>query len=170
MPNLIASQTLSSSTATFSFSSIPSTFTDLFVVGSLRCDESSFTNEQIRIRFNAVSTASYYFGTIRGDGSAATSSRGDDLTSGFVGLMNTNATTTNAFSSFVISIPSYRSSIPKPSSTFTAMEDNATVAYTTSLSNLALINAPITSITFTTANSRNFVSGTSFYLYGQKNS
>jgi hypothetical protein len=170
MPNLISSQTLSSSTLSFSFNSIPTTFTDLLIVGSVRVDESSFTNEQIRIRFNGVSTSSYSHTFLRGDGSGMASANGSSQTSGYVGLMNTNATTSGAFSSFNIYIPSYLSSISKQTSTFAAMENDASTAYTTMFSNLAAITAPITSITFTTANAKNFVSGTSFYLYGIKNS
>jgi hypothetical protein len=170
MPNLISSQTLSSSTASFSFNSITDTFTDLLIVGSIRVEEGSFTNEQIRIRFNGVSTSSYSHTFLRGDGGGMNSARGSSQTSGFVGLMNTTATTSNAFSSFSIYIPSYLSSTSKQTSTLAIMEDNGTTAYSTTLSNLAAISAAITSITFTTGNARNFVSGTSFYLYGIKNS
>jgi hypothetical protein len=170
MPNLITSQTLSSSTTSFSFTSIPATYRDLFVVGSVRCDEPSFTNEQIRVRFNSLSTTIYSNTFIRGDGGSVNTSSADTQTSGFVGLMNTDATTSNSFASFRIYIPAYLSSNSKQTETFTAMENNATTAYTTSLANLTAVTAAITSITFTTSNAKNFVSGTSFYLYGIRNS
>jgi hypothetical protein len=140
MPKLINSQTLTSSTTTFSFSSIPATYQDLLIVASIKTDESSFTNEQIRIRFNGLSTSIYSNTSIRGDGSGTT-----------------------------IYIPSYLSTSSKQTATFTAHEMNGTTAYTTSLANLTGLTSAITSITFTTLNTKNFVSGASFYLYGISN-
>jgi len=169
MPKLINSQTLTSSTTTFSFSSIPATYQDLLVVASIKTDESSFTNEQIRIRFNGLSTSIYSNTSIRGDGSGFTSSRQSSQTSGYVGLMNTNEGVLASYSSTTIYIPSYLSTASKQTATFTAHEMNGTTAYTTSLANLTGLTSAITSITFTTLNTKNFVSGTSFYLYGISN-
>jgi hypothetical protein len=170
MPKLITSQTLTSSTTSVSFNSIPATYQDLLIVASIKCDESSFTNEQIRIRFNGLSTSIYSNTSLRGDGSSVTTSRASSETSGFVGLMNTNEGVLAQYSSTTIYIPSYLSTSVKQTGTFTAHEMNGTTAYTTALANLAQVSAAITSITFTTANGRNFVSGASFFLYGISNS
>jgi hypothetical protein len=167
---LITANTLTTPTASVTLSAIPSTFTDLVLKGSIRCDESSFSNEQIRIRFNSLSTSIYSNVFARGDGSGSASALSSSETSGFVGLMNTDATTSNTFSNFEIYIPSYLSSVSKQTDTYTAMENNATTAYITALANLTATSAAITSLTFTTSNARNFVSGSSFFLYGIKNS
>ncbi len=78
----IATTTLGSAAATYTFSSIPATYTDLVLiaVGTTTTDGASLT-----IRFNADSTSNYSTTVVRGSGSSATSARGTFNTSLFLG-------------------------------------------------------------------------------------
>jgi len=91
-------------------------------------------------------------------------------TSGYIALINASNATSNVFSSGEVYIPNYTSSTQKPSYGFSAAEDSATPAYLTLTANLGTATTAISSITFLSINSNNFVSGSSFYLYGIKNS
>ena len=74
--------------------------------------------------------------------------------------------TANTFSNAELYIPSYTASQNKPASFFGAQEDNSTTANIFLLANLAQITATISSIGMVLNSSANFVSGSSFYLYG----
>ena len=174
MPNtytLISSNVLSSSAASVTFSAIPSTYTDLVILYSARTDLSS-SGDAVNIKFNGSSVAEYSYTTIRGNGSTATSFRSSSDTR----LTITNAgadgatATANTFGSVEIYIPSYTASQNKPSSVFAVQENNATGAFINPIANLWSNTSAITSIAFTSDNAANFVSGSSFYLYGIKNS
>jgi hypothetical protein len=169
---LISSTTLTSSVATVTLSSIPSTFTDLVVKFMARTDASGFTNDPMGLRFNGVTTSNYAYTFLRGDGSGSgtTYSPMTTETSGYVALINASTATSNTFSNGEVYIPNYTSSTQKPSSAFTAMENNSSTAYVTVTANLGTATTAISSITFLSRNGANFISGSSFYLYGIKNS
>jgi hypothetical protein len=85
MPNTydaIATQTLGSSTSTVTFSSIPSTYTDLVLVVS--AVENS--NAPVYLRVNGLTTSIYSNTWMRGDGSTASSSRYNTAALGGSGL------------------------------------------------------------------------------------
>ena len=75
--------------------------------------------------------------------------------------------TSNTFATAEIYIPSYRVSQHKQISMDSATENNATTAYRAVDAGLWRSTAAITSIEL---DGSNFVSGSSFYLYGIKNS
>jgi len=166
---LISSNVLSSSAASVTFSAIPSTYTDLVIRGSSRIDGAS-TASNLGFYLNSTQGTSYSFILLRGNGATASSS----ISSG-VGYMRTTtspgtAATTNTFSNFEIYIPNYAGSTNKPVSGFGVGENNATTAYIDVFANLGSVTSAITSITLYDLNSYNLVSGSSFYLYGIKNS
>ncbi len=68
----IASTTLGSANATITFSSIPSTYTDLRIVMTYT---TSISGEDARVRFNSDTGTNYSITRLRGTGSAANSSR-----------------------------------------------------------------------------------------------
>jgi hypothetical protein len=77
--------------------------------------------------------------------------------------------TADTFTPIEIYIPSYQANQNKPISIFDAHETNATTAYIEANAALWSNTAVISTITLT-ANTGNFVSGSSFFLYGIKNS
>jgi hypothetical protein len=110
----------------------------------------------------------YLFGI---SGITPSSSLQGNRTSAAIYYQNTSNDTANTFSNSEIYIPSYTISQNKPISGFFVTENNSTAADAASINTAAQLwrnTAAITSITFTAGS--NFVSGSSFYLYGIKNS
>lgn len=164
---LISSTTLSSSQSTITFSSIPSTYTDLVIKASTR--DSSLSNAgAIAMRFNS-STTNYNGRIIYSDGSTATGSFLSGLYYGWAGTVNNANYTANTFSNHEIYIPSYNSSTAKPYSVSSVVETNANLAeYLVSTAGL-WNGSEITSIVLTVSNGSSFASGSSFDLYGIEN-
>ena len=73
----ISTQTLGSTTATVTFSSIPQTYTDLVLIISAA---SSVVQDPI-IRLNSDTASNYSFTTLTGNGTSASSARGSNQTS-----------------------------------------------------------------------------------------
>jgi hypothetical protein len=172
---LISSTTLSTTTANVTFSSIPSTYTDLVLRTSTRADFDYTNSKLYQIYINGDNSNFYYSATVlNGNGSSASSIKNQNPGSataydGVYVIGSTLSTdTSNTFASAEIYIPSYRASENHPLSSFSATENNGTTAYVSSLAGLMRIASPITSIGIQAV--INFVAGSSFYLYGIKNS
>ena len=160
---LIASNTLSTSTATVTFSSIAATYTDLVIKASVRCDRSSPNYGDFSVRFNG-STTGFTQKNVFGDGSSTGSS-----TSTYTGIDSAFATA-STFSNLEIYIPNYTSANNKSFSIDNVTENNATEVRTVLSAGLWSNSAAITSIEMLEINSTNFVQYSTFYLYGIKNS
>jgi hypothetical protein len=168
---LISSQTLASSAASVTFSSISATYTDLVLRISARADAATPT---VYLNFNGDTSASgtlYSHTYIRGNGSTATSSRASSNTTVEIfGGNNQSTYTANTFSNMEIYIPSYTTTTSKPMGIATVAEDNNTTAnFVNATAGLYRNSTALSSILIASA-SGNFVSGSSFYLYGIKNS
>lgn len=165
---LIASNTLTSSAASVTFSSIPNIYTDLVLRISARSDRT--TSDAFTIQFNSDTSTNYSITRLVGTGSASSSSRTTSdvyLSSGLIDWANATA---NTFSSNEVYIPSYLVSQNKPVGVFSVQEDNATAAGMHVTAGLWRNTAAITSIVLAPSIGPNFVSGSSFFLYGLKNS
>ena len=165
---LISSNVLTSSAASVTFSSIPSTYTDLVVRFSTRTDEAGQTRSSVILKLNGT-TANYSYTRLIGNGSAASSSRVSSGLEFDVGDTSGAAGTSNTFGSGEIYIPSYTVSQNKPLASYLAQENNTTSAFIRTYANLWSNTASITTLEISTPGG-NFVSGSSFYLYGIKNS
>ena len=165
---LIASNTLSSSAASVTFSAIPGTYTDLVLRASIRSTEAS-TGKAIRIEFNADSSAIYSVTRINGSGSAASSSRRTDYSfiDGYTADADNN--TANTYSSLELYLSNYTSTKNKLMSIFHAQENNTTAAEMNAIAGLYGNTSAITSIKLNFA-SLDIKAGSSFFLYGIKNS
>lgn len=121
------------------------------------------------VKFNG--TSANYSGTVlNGDGASATSWNWISSTLGIAAEnINSGGSTTNSFTSYELYVPNYLVSQNKPTSGITAFEQNSTTAYLTAVAGLWSNTAAITSIAFSLT-SGDFASGSSFYLYGIKNS
>lgn len=163
----IASTTLSSSTASVTFSSIPATYTDLVLRCSARSNRASNILDNMLYEFNS-STSNFSATRLLGDGSNATS----NLVTTNVSQIRLNASnsTSNTFTSFELYIPSYTASQNKPFSSFSALENNATEAHLAGIASLWSNTAAITSIKLSPQNGTSFLSDSTFHLYGIKNS
>ncbi len=167
---LIASNTLSSSAASVTFSSIPSTYTDLVLKISARTT-STGTQDTFAMQFNNT-TANYSIIYIEGTGSSVSSGGLFNATTRTDVTVTGNGSTSNTFSNIEIYIPSYTVSQNKPSSVFSVNERNASSAIMQVTANLWRNTATISSIKLDalTYSGYNFVSDSSFFLYGIKNS
>jgi hypothetical protein len=169
---LISSQTLASTAASVTFSSIPATYTDLVLRVSARDTTTSAIIGGTTFTFNGSSGSLYSITKLIGDGGTASSSRRSNITSDEFYYPGANAgMTANTFGSVEIYIPSYTASQNKPFSTFAVTENNSGTAGDTEIdawANLYRDTAAISSIVINAY--VNFAIGSSFYLYGLKNS
>jgi hypothetical protein len=168
---LISSNVLTTTAASITFSSIPATYTDLVVRASVRCDGTGFpdTNDNLRFWFNNSLTAIYSNTTVEGNG-ASTASSSNTLS--FIKgnyAANGSTSTSNTFANIEMYIPSYTVSQNKPLSLISAQENNATTAYIVATAGLFRSTTAISRIDIDSQNGNNFVSGSSFYLYGISN-
>lgn len=170
----IASTTLGSSQTTVTFSGISSSYTDLLVKWSTRTDRSGFPSDQMTFRFNNVTTNNNYgFTNLNSSGSSRSSSSSGNV-SYIEGGNGANAptSTANNFSNGEIYIPNYvLSSVSKPVGLYVVTENNASTSNGLSIvSGIFLPTSAINRIDIGTLFGTNFVAGSTFYLYGIKNS
>jgi hypothetical protein len=158
---LIAHQELSGGQTSIEFASIPATFTDLILVGSLRIT-ADFVGRDLNILFNGLST-NHSSRTLFGSGNA----RGSFTSTSNLLIQATNAVqaTTNTFSNFQLYIPNYRIANAKNFSLTSVNENNATEAYQILQAGAWNSTSAITSITLTPP-AGTFVLGSSVTLYG----
>ena len=143
---------------------IPSDYTDLLIVCSLRGNAASAYNDSF-IQINGDTSTAYSARALNGDGSSATSSStSGNANSGRIGFSVGNTATASTFGSMQIYIPNYRSSVAKSISTEAATENNGG-AYMNINAVLYTGTSPITSLSinglFTS-----FVQYSSATLYG----
>jgi hypothetical protein len=167
---LISSNVLSSSAASVTFSAIPSTYTDLVFRISARGQRAIYI-DTLKIQFNSDSGTNYSSRLITGTGTSASSFGNANETSLALNPIVGDGATANTFSSTEIYIPNYNSTGSKPLSVITHTENNsANDYYMRALANLYRGSSGISSVVFTPEIGPNFVAGSSFYLYGIKNS
>jgi hypothetical protein len=156
----IAEQTLGSAAATVTFSSIPSTFTDLVLVCNI-LGSGGTADSNAALRFNGDTGSNYSRTTLAGDGSSAASFRSSNATRGLLQATGYYSTTP---ATIISHIQSYSNSTT-----------NKTVISRASLStwsaeatvNLWRNTSAVTSITLVLATGT-FAAGSTFSLYGIK--
>jgi hypothetical protein len=173
--SLISSNVLSASAASVTFSAIPSTYTDLVLRISARSADSGFYPIYTRPNGSSANGSFTQLFALKGE-TTVQSWRPSGLGI-YAGNITGSISTANTFGSVEIYIPSYTVSQNKPISFVGAAESNISFAGTGD-SNSGMLDtaaalwsntAAITSLQLLPASST-FVSGSSFYLYGIKNS
>jgi len=167
---LIASNTLSSAAASVTFSSIPATYTDLVLRYSAR-GAASGTLLNLELIFNGVTSNQYSTTLLYGGlGSTVDTLRDTSRANALRQYITGNSSTANTFNSGEIYIPNYLGSTNKPFSSLSHTEQNDTSNWIAAVSaNLWTNTSAITSITLT-GSATNINTGSSFFLYGIKNS
>lgn len=163
---LIASNSLTTTATSVTFSSIPSTYTDLIIKLSARKDN---TNTLFYVRFNGDSSTLYSETSLIGDGGGGETSSGTSGVAQWNPRIALSNESSDTFSNSEMFIPNYTASQDKVGNTTDVTENNGTTAYQEMSAQLYRSNTAISSIEFSTV-SGNFVSGSSFWLYGIKNS
>lgn len=171
MPNtyeIISAVTVGAGGAsTISFSSIPSTFTDLCIKVSSR---SSSNNDRriLFIRFNG-STSGYNDRTIRGY-NATIASQNDNGGNNSIAIYDMPAAnaTASVFGNIEIYIPNYTSSTNKSISADGVGETSGPLAVAAFTSGLSNVTSAISSISLFLDGTGDFVQHSTAYLYGIK--
>lgn len=167
---LIASNVLSTSAASVTFSAIPNTYTDLVLKCSVRNDT---TTNQFFLELNGNTSTQYSMTGLAGY-STSTDSWMFSTTSNpqnyFARLYTSRSSdTANTFGSTEVYIPNYNGSTNKPLSIVSNQESNSdTLVWVSATAGLYVNTTAITSLKCIAPT--NFVSGSSFFLYGLKSS
>jgi len=169
---LIEAKTLTISTATVTFTSIPATYTDLCLVISARTDTAGEV-ALICIDFNGDTTDANYatkrlFGAGSGNASSDSSFR-----SGYsigAGVSSASGATANTFGNSSCYIPNYAGSTAKSFNVDSVAENNASTAYVFLMAGVWSGTAAITYFSLYPEYGTTFDAGSTFYLYGIKNS
>lgn len=151
----IATNTLTANAASVTFSSIPGTYTDLVLIIVGNAGGSTAAT----MRFNSDSGAVYSNTFFQGDGSSAASFRDSNVTSNWAGSFYNTSTPTVARHNIMnyANTTTFKTSI---------LRADYSAGYTAEAVQLYRSTSAITSITLATGS--NFLTGTTFTLYGIK--
>jgi len=156
----IATQTLGSAAYTVTFSSIPSTYTDLVLV--INATTTANTKNPV-FRFNGSTATDYSYTDLSGNGSAASSTRGSSqnaIYAGVVGISGGNESTIIANIMNYANTTTNKTALIRTSSAFNSVYVTAGLWRST---------AAITSIDILTLSSgQDWSIGSTFSLYGIK--
>ena len=152
--------------ASVTFSSIPSTYTDLCMKYSLRLDSNPQSNAwcSITVGLNG-SSSSFTYRMVYGTGSSAASQTGTTE----IAWVDSSVATANTFGNAETYFPNYAGSNNKSFSTDFVQEHNSSSAIAGLVASLWSNTAAITSITLSPP-SGNFAQYSTAVLYGIKNS
>jgi hypothetical protein len=159
----IATTTFGSAAASYTFSSIPSTYTDLVLVGNFALASAS---NALNLQFNSDTATNYSVTTLYGDGSAAASTKSATRNTIPVSYY-VCASTTLGESALIVSVQNY-SNATTYKTTLGRMNRGSASNYPGAESTVGLwrSTAAITSITISSA--VNISVGSTFTLYGIK--
>jgi hypothetical protein len=146
------------------FSAIPSTYTDLCLVYSIRVNS---TNDLFIMSFNGTTTG-YSNKWLYGNGSSASSGGGSPYER-LVAWVDTTDNTASTFGNAQTYIPNYAGSTYKSYSTDFVSENNATGAEAGFVASLWSNTAAITSIKIEHTAGSNILQHSTAYLYGVSN-
>lgn len=170
---LINSNVLTSSQTSVTFSSIPATYTDLVLRASIRHNGTGGNVWFVGAQFNAVTGSVYSDTFLVTDGSSVipTGNTNETAFGVHAGTQVQNNYTADTFSNTELYIPNYTSSLNKPWASHLISENNATTYnYLGFCAGLTRTTEAITDILIKPNGSvGGFTAGSSFYLYGIKN-
>lgn len=161
---LIATETLSGSQATISFTSIPSKYTHLQVRGHIRTDRAANAQDLFKMQFNSDTTeTNYRYQYITGDGS--TNTVVTNPTSA-IGIASSATATAQIFAPFVVDILDYKNTNKNKTSYCISGTDQNGSGQIQHYVHLWKDNSAITTITFLPNLGSNLVQYTKISLYG----
>jgi len=166
----IATFNIASNTATVTFSSIPSTYQHLQVRIMSRCTRAA-ANGNLNIQLNSDTGANYASHELSGDGATALATGATAQTAPSISRSPGTSVTANIFAGTIIDIHDYASTTKyKTLRSFYGYDNNSgsVIGNVGMRSVLWLNTAAINTLTFTSASSSSFTSGSVFSLYGIK--
>lgn len=158
----IATQTLTTSAASVTFSSIPATYTDLVLVMN---PAASSNADNILIQFNSDTAGNYSSTEVSGNGTVASSTRVSNSSS--INITNRIGTTTTLGGLVVTcQIMNYANTTTNKTVLVRASQAGDTYPGTSAAVGLWRSTSAITSIVVKQSGSPNFITGSIFTLYG----
>jgi hypothetical protein len=153
----IATTTLGSAQSSYTFTSIPSTYTDLVIIANTK--NTANNGDEIGIQFNSDTGTNYSRTRLYGTGSSAASDRATNTNKG---ALQINSTTN--FTPLIAHVQNYANSTTYK----TVISRGTSSDYVSVYVSLWRNTAAITSITLLPDSGTTFTSGCSFTLYGIK--
>lgn len=161
----IATQTLGSAAASVTFSSIPSTYTDLIFIANTKASTATDVQE-CYLQFNSDTATNYSLTRLYGTGSSALSGREINITKiDNIRLPGSNSAST-VFGNMIANIQNYSNSTTNKT-TILRMNAETTNGQVGAIVGLWRSTSAISTILFAPT-SGNFVAGSTFTLYGIK--
>lgn len=161
---LIEARTLTTSTASVTFSSIPGTYTDLVLVTSLRNVAGTSGDQSLDLEVNGDTATNYSFTQLYGNGTLASSNRVSSTTDySSAGRVADGGTASGTFSVNITNLLDYSNATTYK--TFISRQNTAG-NYVVISAGLWRSTSAITSIKLTDNSGSNFASGSTFKLYG----
>lgn len=163
-------ETLTSTSASLTFSSIPSTYDDLMIIGSAKSDQTSngsVAGNSLYIRFNGVSTSTYGYGYWGTSGAGHESNLQTSSSSIRVTGCATSQSSNTGWGHFYILIPGYKQTTSQKNLLYQAGFASASQGAFIAAANWNSTSA-ISSILLGAVYG-SYVSGTSMTLYGISN-
>jgi hypothetical protein len=158
----IATTTLSSAVASYTFSSISGTYTDLVLVANVQLTSSG---QSLLYQFNSDTATNYSLTILKGNGTSATSDRRSTINYQIGAGWDAGLPTSSSFATAIINIQNYSNTSTYKTSL--ARGSNAAGGDVTAAVNMWRNTAAITSLTLYTG-SGNLATGSTFTLYGIK--
>jgi hypothetical protein len=155
----------SGGTSAIDFSLIPSTYTDLKLVFSIRTSRTGSSVDSVALKINNVVT-NQTSRNLYGDGSSALSISGTEIQA----ILNSNTVTTNAFGSGEFYLPNYAGSTYKSVSVESVQENNFSGARHDMVAGLWSQTTAINQLSLYSVNSATILEHSSASLYGIKSS
>lgn len=156
----IATYTATGSVATYTFTSIPATFTDIVAV----LNTGNGANSDVRIRFNGDTATNYSRTALTGNGTSASSFRNSSQT--YFEIDSNGFSSTSLQQTIVLHIFNYANTTTYK--TAISRANNAGFGTDAIVGLWRKTPEAITSIEFYNSNSSNWLSGSTFTLYGIK--
>jgi hypothetical protein len=164
---LISTQSISSTTTTVTFSSIPQTYSHLELRIVARSSAST-TSDGMYLQYNGVSSASYAYHRLYANGASYISQNTTGDTGALVAFIAGGTSPANAFSSTSLSIADYTNASKNPVVKFQNADINGSSNSVIMFGSGMLPTAgAVTSLSFTMPNlAGGFAAGSRFSLYG----
>lgn len=161
----VASITLASTVSSVTFSGIPQTYTDLVIVAQPVGDNNG---ENVGMQFNGDTGNNYSYTDLRGNGTTASSTRASNFARiNFTDLIGTTSTAGNL--TIIANVMNYANTNVNKSVLIRSNQTTNTFPGTEAIVGLWRNTNAVTSIRFVQSGSANFISGTTFNIYGIAN-
>jgi hypothetical protein len=156
----IATTAIGSAASSYTFSSIPSTYTDLILISNLG---QSINGTTLSIQFNGDTGTNYSITELYGNGSSASSSTNSNQTS--IYLENNIAAALSVSTSIIVNVMNYSNTITNKTIISRANNTDSTTPGTNTTIGLWRSTSAINSLTIKVS-SGNIITGSTFTIYG----